>query len=94
MRNDFKGKGTAMKCFLTSYCLNEEGELNPANGFVDELKSALNPRICGLFVASAPEEYDDADMLDEAKEYAETFAIPEFAAFNIFMTEDDIRPED
>ena len=61
MRNDFKGKGTAMKCFLTSYCLNEEGELNPANSFVDELKSALNPRICGLFVASAPEEYDDTD---------------------------------
>ena len=47
-----------------------------------------------VYALSTLEEYDDADMLDEAKEYAETFAIPEFAAFNIFMTEDDIRPED
>ncbi len=47
-----------------------------------------------VYALSTLEEYDDADMLDEAKEYAETFAIPEFAAFNIFMTEDDIRTED
>ena len=40
------------------------------------------------------EEYDDPKELENAKAYAETYAIPELAAFNIFMTEEDISPDD
>ena len=35
-------------------------------------------------------EYDDTFALEEAKELAEDFAIPELGAYNIFMTEEDI----
>ncbi len=38
------------------------------------------------------EENDDACAFEEARCYAENNAIPEFARFNIYMTEDDIRP--
>ena len=49
---------------------------------------------CPVYALSTLEEYDDPDVLEEAKLYAESFAIPELAAFNIFMTEEDISPED
>jgi len=43
---------------------------------------------------STLEEYDDSEELEKAKAYAEVFAIPELAAFNIFMTEEDISPDE
>ena len=39
-------------------------------------------------------DYDDAEEMNEAKAYAEAYAIPELAAFNIFMTEEDISPDE
>ena len=47
-----------------------------------------------VYSLSTLEEYDDSDALDNARAYAEAYAIPELAAFNIFMTEEDISPED
>ena len=43
---------------------------------------------CPVYSLSTPEE------LKNAKAYAEAYAIPELAAFNIFMTEEDISPDD
>lgn len=44
-----------MKCFLTSNPIIEgSADLNPINGFIDELKKAI-PKPCNaLFVCSAP----------------------------------------
>ena len=47
-----------------------------------------------VYSLSTLEEYDDSDALDNARAYAEAYAIPELAAFNIFMTEEDISPDD
>ena len=47
-----------------------------------------------VYSLSTLEEYDDPAGLEQAKAYAETYAIPELAAFNIFMTEEDISPDD
>ena len=47
-----------------------------------------------VYSLSTIEEYDDPKELENAKAYAETYAIPELAAFNIFMTEEDISPDD
>ena len=47
-----------------------------------------------VYSLSTLEEYDDPAKLEQAKAYAETYAIPELAAFNIFMTEEDISPDD
>ncbi len=47
-----------------------------------------------VYALSTLEEYDDIDELNEARAYAEAYAIPELAAFNIFMTEEDISPDD
>jgi hypothetical protein len=47
-----------------------------------------------VYSLSTLEEYDDSDALDNARAYAEAYAIPELADFNIFMTEEDISPDD
>ena len=47
-----------------------------------------------VYSLSTLEEYDDPAGLEQAKAYAETYAIPELAAFNIFMTEEDISLDD
>ena len=47
-----------------------------------------------VYSLSTLEEYDDPAELEQAKAYAETYAIPELAAFNIFMTEEDISLDD
>ena len=47
-----------------------------------------------VYSLSTLEEYDDPKELENAKAYAEVHAIPELAAFNIFMTEEDISPDD
>lgn len=47
-----------------------------------------------VYSLSTLEEYDDPEELKNAKAYAEAYAIPELAAFNIFMTEEDISPDD
>lgn len=47
-----------------------------------------------VYSLSTLEEYDDPEELKNAKAYAEAYAIPELAAFNIFMTEKDISPDD
>lgn len=39
------------------------------------------------------EEGDCEEEDDEAQAYTETFAVPELARFNIFMTKEDITPE-
>ena len=49
---------------------------------------------CPIYSLSTLEEYDDSEELEKAKAYAEVYAIPELAAFNIFMTEEDISPDD
>ena len=49
---------------------------------------------CPVYSLSTLEEYDDPEELENAKAYAEAYAIPELAAFNIFMTEEDISPDD
>lgn len=49
---------------------------------------------CPVYSLSTLEEYDDPEELKNAKAYAEAYAIPELAAFNIFMTEEDISPDD
>ncbi len=49
---------------------------------------------CPVYSLSTLEEYDDSEELEKAKAYAEVFAIPELAAFNIFMTEEDIGPDE
>ena len=48
---------------------------------------------CPVYSLSTLEEYDDPEELKNAKAYAEAYAIPELAAFNIFMTEEDISPD-
>ena len=52
-----------MICFLTSSpFMPDENILNPANGFVEALKSSLPDRpVRGLFVASSPDEPDKND---------------------------------
>ena len=47
-----------------------------------------------VYSLSTLEEYDDPAGLEQAKAYAEVYAIPELAAFNIHMTEEDISPDD
>lgn len=47
-----------------------------------------------VYSLSTLEEYDDPEELKNAKANAEAYAIPELAAFNIFMTEEDISPDD
>ena len=47
---------------------------------------------CPVYSLSTLEEYDNSEELENAKAYAEAYAIPELAAFNIFMTEEDISP--
>lgn len=47
-----------------------------------------------VYALSTLEEYDDNEALNDAKAYAEAYAIPELAAFNIFMTEEDISPDE
>jgi transcriptional regulator with XRE-family HTH domain len=47
-----------------------------------------------VYSLSTLEEYDDPEELKNAQAYAEAYAIPELAAFNIFMTEEDISPDD
>ena len=47
-----------------------------------------------VYSLSTIEEYDNPKELENAKAYAETYSIPELAAFNIFMTEEDISPDD
>ena len=47
-----------------------------------------------VYSLSTLEEYDDPAKLEQAKAYAEVYAIPELAAFNIFMTEEDISLDD
>ena len=49
---------------------------------------------CPVYSLSTLEEYDDPDEMKNAKAYAEAYAIPELAVFNIFMTEEDISPDD
>ena len=49
---------------------------------------------CPVYSLSTLEEYDDPEELKNAKTYAEAYAIPELAAFNIFMTEEDISPDE
>ena len=49
---------------------------------------------CPVYSLSTLEEYDDPEALKSAKAYAEAYAVPELAAFNIFMTEEDISPDD
>lgn len=51
-----------MKCFLTSNPIIESSaDLNPINGFIDELKKAI-PKPCNaLFVCSAPDEFERTD---------------------------------
>jgi hypothetical protein len=49
---------------------------------------------CPVYSLSTLEEYDDPEELENAKAYAEAYAIPELAAFNIFMTEEDISPDE
>ena len=49
---------------------------------------------CPVYSLSTLEEYDDPEELKNAKAYAEAYAIPELAAFNIFMTEEDISPDE
>ncbi|MBQ8162043.1 MAG: helix-turn-helix transcriptional regulator [Clostridia bacterium] len=76
-------------------------------GFTDYLNRRLglktDPRFdayrgfcldCPVYSLSTLEEYDDPEELKNAKAYAEAYAIPELAAFNIFMTEEDISPDD
>ena len=51
-----------MKCFLTSSpMLSDTEELNPANGFIDKLKSSLPDRCNALFVSSDPDDYIHMD---------------------------------
>ena len=45
-----------MTYFLTSSPVDENGRLNPANGFAAELKRRLPARLRGLFVASSPDD--------------------------------------
>ena len=49
---------------------------------------------CPVYSLSPLEEYDNSEELENAKAYAEAYAIPELAAFNIFMTEEDISPDE
>lgn len=49
---------------------------------------------CPVYSLSTLEEYNDPEELKNAKAYAEAYAIPELAAFNIFMTEEDISPDE
>lgn len=49
---------------------------------------------CPVYSLSTLEEYDNSEELENAKVYAEAYAIPELAAFNIFMTEEDISPDE
>ena len=53
-----------MTCFFTSSpCVQGASELNPANGFVEELKKAL-PNPCRvLFVSSEPDDYPWTEMV-------------------------------
>lgn len=49
---------------------------------------------CPVYSLSTLKEYDNSEELENAKAYAEAYAIPELAAFNIFMTEEDISPDE
>ena len=48
---------------------------------------------CPVYSLSTLGEYDDSEELKKARAYAEVCAIPELAVFNIFMTEEDISPD-
>ena len=76
-------------------------------GFIDYLNRRLglktDPRYdayrgfrldCPVYSLSTLEAYDDPEELKNAKAYAEACAIPELAAYQIFMTEEDISPDD
>ena len=75
-------------------------------GLLDYLNRKLgmktNPRFdayrgycldCPVYSLSTLEAYDDPADLKNAKAFAETYAVPELAAFNIYMTEEDISPD-
>lgn len=53
-----------MKLILTSSpCLECKGEINPSNGFVEELRRSVNPCAKGVFITATP---DDAGMSEWA----------------------------
>lgn len=67
-----------MTCFLTSSpCVAGASRLNPANGFVAELRAALPPRIHALFVCSDPDGHERTDRF--AADIRESFEAAGFA---------------
>lgn len=51
-----------MKCFLTSNPIIESSaDLNPINGFIDELKKSISKPCHALFICSAPDEFERTD---------------------------------
>ena len=73
-----------MKCFLTSSpMLSDTEELNPANGFIDKLKSSLPDRCNALFVSSDPDDYIHMDRFaGSVKAAFETAGFP-FSGFTV-----------
>lgn len=73
-----------MTCFLTSSpCIPGTPVLNPANGFLDELRAALPSPCPALFVCSSPDEPERTEAF--AASVAESFAAAgaPFSSLNI-----------
>ena len=64
-------KETGMICFLTStIVLPEEGRLNPANHFVDELHKYFPSPCRALFICSDPDSWEETDFYTDATKFA------------------------
>lgn len=56
-----------MTCFLTSsHNVPGKPDLNPLNGFADELRGAIPHPCRALFVCSSPDDYEKTDLYSEA----------------------------
>lgn len=75
-----------MTYFLTSSpCLRETNALNPANGLIEELQSALPNPCKALFICSDPDRHEETDVFSNA--IRESFAASGFD-FTSFRTLD------
>lgn len=77
-----------MTYFLTSSsCLPDSPALNPANGFVDELKKALPDRCRAVFIASDPDDDAKLRRFADAMEYGFTEIGIRFAELSLLFRE-------
>lgn len=73
-----------MTCFLTSSpFLPGGGELDPANGFVNELKNAVPNPCRGLFICSDPADYPFTDGFADMMHASITASGIGFSSYNI-----------